>query len=108
MSYEIIVISSFESEAKHLAKKHKSLKTDLLNLFNKLTENPLQGSPLGKDCYKVRMAIKSKGKGKSGGARVITCIKIINTKIYMLSIYDKSEKEDISDAELQNLLQFVE
>lgn len=108
MSYDIIVISPFEREAKHLAKKHKSLKTDLQNLFNELAENPLQGSPLGKDCYKVRMAIKSKGKGKSGGARVITCVKIINTKIYMLSIYDKLEKEDISDAELQNLLQFVE
>jgi mRNA-degrading endonuclease RelE of RelBE toxin-antitoxin system len=108
MNFEIIVISPFEKEAKRLSKKYKSLKADLQNLFDELSENPIQGSPLGKDCYKIRMAISSKGKGKSGDARVIACVKIVNTKVYMLSVYDKSEKEDISDSELQSLLQFVE
>jgi mRNA-degrading endonuclease RelE of RelBE toxin-antitoxin system len=108
MSYDIIVISPFEKEAKHLSKKYKSLKEDLQKLFDDVSENPVQGTPLGKDCYKIRMAITSKCKGKSGGARIITCVKIIKTKIYMLSVYDKSEKEDLSDSELKTLLQFVE
>jgi hypothetical protein len=59
---------------------------------------------MGKDCYKIRMAITSKGKGKSGGSRVITCVKVINQTAYLLSIYDKSEKENISDKELDALL----
>jgi hypothetical protein len=59
---------------------------------------------LGKDCYKIRLAIASKNKGKSGGARVITLVKIIDELVTLLFIYDKSEQEDISNAELQDLL----
>ncbi len=73
-------------------------------LINSLEENPVQGDSLGKDCYKVRMKIASKGKGKSGGSRVITCVKIINEQIKLLSIYDKSEQEAISDNLLIQLL----
>jgi hypothetical protein len=63
--------------------------------------NPATGTPLGKDAYKVRLAITSKGKGKSGGARVITCVKIVAETVYLVSIYDKSVQSDISDKELK-------
>jgi len=108
MSFEVIIISPFEREVKHLAKKYKSLKSDLQSFFEDISNNPLQGTPLGKDCYKIRLDISSKGKGKSGGARVITCVKIIKSKIYMLAIYDKTEKEDISNIELQKLLEYID
>ncbi|MBW1619816.1 type II toxin-antitoxin system RelE/ParE family toxin, partial [Empedobacter falsenii] len=55
-------------------------------------------------CYKIRLAIKSKGKGKSGGARVITHLFIENETIYLLSLYDKSEQNSISDKEIKDLL----
>lgn len=51
-------------------------------------------------CYKISLAIESKGKGKRGGARVITCFQTENNEIYLTSIYDKSEQEEISDKEL--------
>jgi hypothetical protein len=107
MSYKLIITPAFEKDAKPLLKKHKSLKTDLVGLFETLEIEPTQGKSLGKDCYKIRLAITSKGKGKSGGARVITCVKIISDKVFLLSIYDKSEKEDISDKELNELLKFI-
>lgn len=69
-----------------------------------LQANPIMGEPLGKDCYKVRMAISSKNKGKSGGARLITCVKIVHETIYLLSIYDKSEQETIADEEIDAVL----
>jgi hypothetical protein len=53
------------------------------------------------------MAITSKGKGKSGGSRVITCVKIVDLDVYLLSIYDKSDKENISDNELDELLKIA-
>jgi hypothetical protein len=53
------------------------------------------------------MAISGKGKGKSGGARIITCVRVTAEKIYLISIYDKSEKEDISDKELNELLRLI-
>ncbi len=64
----------------------------------------MQGTPIGQGCYKIRLAISSKGKGKSGGARVITLVWVRDEQVFMLSIYDKSEQEDINDSRLQELL----
>jgi mRNA-degrading endonuclease RelE of RelBE toxin-antitoxin system len=108
MSYNIYTTSSFEKELKNLSKKYRSIKDDILSLSKSLKNNPLQGIPLGKDCYKVRMAISSKNSGKSGGARVITCVKIINQNVYLVSIFDKSEKENISDDELTKIIKSSE
>jgi mRNA-degrading endonuclease RelE of RelBE toxin-antitoxin system len=104
MSFNVVVTDGFKKHAKGLAKKHPSLKADLYKLIDSLEENPAQGEALEKDCYKVRMAIASKGKGKSGGSRVITCVKVIKKTAYLLAIYDKSEKESISDKALDELL----
>jgi hypothetical protein len=72
-----------------------------------LTSDPLQGSALGNNFYKIRLAIGSKGKGKSGGARVITYIKVVQTKVYLASIYDKSEKDAITERELQQIFSLI-
>lgn len=104
MSFEISTLPNFDRELKKLSKKYPSIKADLLELAMSLVTDPFQGDGLGKDCYKVRMAITSKSSGKSGGARVITCVKVINERIILLSIYDKSERADISDSLLLQLL----
>ena len=104
MSYNIYTTDNFERELKRLAKKYSSIKNDFESLIISLKENPKQGQPLGKDCYKLRMAISSKGRGKSGGSRIITCVKITSESLFLLSIYDKSENESINDNELDLLL----
>lgn len=76
-------------------------------MVKSLEENPEQGIPLGNQCYKIRIAIKSKSKGKSGGARVLTNIVIDNKIVYLLTIYDKSDKESLTDKELKELLENV-
>lgn len=68
----------------------------------------MQGISLGQDCFKIRLAIKSKGKGKSGGARLITCVKIVQETAYLLTIFDKSEQENISNKDLNELLLFID
>ena len=107
MSFNVIATDKFKKHAKRVAKKHPSLKSDLEKLINSLEENPRQGNSLGKDCFKVRMAITSKGKGKSGGARLITCVKTVSNNVYLLTIFDKSEKENVSDKELDYLLKLA-
>jgi len=107
MSFNVVVTDGFKKHAKSIAKKQRSLKNDLNKLIDSLEENPTQGEALGKDCYKVRMAITSKGKGKSGGSRVITCVKIVNQTAYLLTIYDKSDKENFTDKELDELLRLA-
>lgn len=87
-----------------MAKKYDSLKSELSILFKSLEENPIQGTPLGKNCFKIRLAISSKGKGKRGGARIITNFVIVASTVYLLSIYDKSKKDNLTDKELDELL----
>lgn len=104
MSFNIIASDNFKKEAKRLTKKYRSLKTELEVLGQELSEEPTLGTPLGNDVYKNRMAISSKGKGKSGGARVITYVQIDNETVLLLSIYNKGEKDAISDKEIKKLL----
>ncbi len=108
MSFSIFSTDNFDKELKRLAKKYRSIKSDFKILKESLEEFPAQGEPLGKDCYKVRIAISSKGKGKSGGGRVIICVKLVADTVYLLSVFDKSEKESISDTELDFLLKKAE
>jgi hypothetical protein len=107
MSFEIIPILPFQRQAKRLIKKFPSLKNELLNLIESLKEHPQQGTPLGDDCFKIRVSIASKNKGKSGGARVITCIYVADNELYLLSIYDKSEQSSLNDKELKELIKVV-
>jgi mRNA-degrading endonuclease RelE of RelBE toxin-antitoxin system len=101
---EVVLISNFEKEAKKLLKKYSSFKKDLTNLIFELENNPTSGTPLGRDCFKIRMAITSKSKGKSSGTRVITCYKVIKDTVFLLSVYDKSSREDIEDKRLTEIL----
>ena len=107
MSYKVKAIPKFEKELKRLAKKYPSLKNEFKQLVQNLQEQPDQGISLGNNCFKIRISIASKSKGKSGGARVITCLKIIETAVYLLTIFDKSEKENIADKELEELLKGI-
>ena len=76
-------------------------------MLESLEISPEQGTKLGNNCYKIRIAITSKGKGKSGGARMITNFVIAEDTVFLISIYDKSEKEYLSDKALNELLKFV-
>jgi len=104
MSYNIIPIDKFKKEAKRLIKKYPSLKSELSTLNNILSSNPTAGTPLGNDAYKIRIAIKSKGKGKSGGARIITYVITQNKEIYLLTIYDKAEFDSVDDKMLKKII----
>ena len=77
MNYNVSSIPLFDKQAKRLAKKYPSLKCELTELFETLASEPQQGEALGNNFFKIRLAIASKGKGKSGGARIITFIKVV-------------------------------
>ena len=83
------------------------MKKEFAQLIESLKSNPKLGTPIGNDCYKIRLAIASKGKGKSGGARVITHIQITQTTVYLFAIYDKSEQSDISDTDLKEWVKMI-
>lgn len=104
MSYSVRTIAKFDKQLKRLVKKYPSLKAEFTVLIQQLSDNPVLGTSIGNDCYKIRVSIASKGKGKSGGARVISFIQFTQTQVTLLAIYDKSEQEDISDNDLLHLI----
>lgn len=107
MSFEILTTPEFESQAKALQKRHRSFKSDLKTLVSSLIENPFQGVELSPGIRKIRMAITSKGRGKSGGARVITYTVVAaesEGRVYLMNVYDKS---DFSTVELSILKEIV-
>jgi len=107
MSNLIIYSATFIKKAKIYKKKHNSIVDELRELEMNLLKNPQQGNDLGAGLYKIRLAVKSKGKGKSGGYRIITYL-ISNQeegyRINMLTIYDKSEESSIDKKVLLQII----
>ncbi|HQZ41365.1 MAG TPA: hypothetical protein PK735_00630, partial [Flavobacteriales bacterium] len=98
----------FAKDLKQLKKKYPSIISDIENLAISLQSKPQQGVALGNDCYKIRMSITSKGRGKSGGARVVTCVVALREKIFLLSIFDKSEMETPDAEKIQQTLNKID
>jgi len=107
MNYNIEITDNFKKEAKRLVKKYKSLKSEIADLISELEPNPTKGTPPGNDIYKIRVAIKSKGKGKSGGARVLSFVKAAQSKVLLFSIYNKGDKDSVSDKEIKELIKVL-
>ncbi|WP_338769799.1 hypothetical protein WAF17_10565 [Bernardetia sp. ABR2-2B] len=113
MKSSIIITENFRRESKKLLKKYSSLKGELIDLEETLLANPKTGVLIKENIYKVRLAVKSKGKGKSGGLRVINYLVKVNIDdeeeitIFLMSIYDKSIQENISDNRLKSLVSEV-
>ena len=106
MNVKIIPSVEFNRQFKRLAKKYKSLPTDYLSFSKELKEHPFIGSDLGSGIRKIRLAIASKGKGKSGGARVLTLTVLVSedAEVTLLTIYDKNEIENVSDEYIRWLI----
>jgi mRNA-degrading endonuclease RelE of RelBE toxin-antitoxin system len=104
MSYKIELTDNFKREAKKLNKKYPSLRSEIETLGKHLAKDPMIGDPLGNNVYKIRLSIASKNKGKSGGARIISFVKIIQQTVFLLSIYSKGERSTITNMEIQELL----
>jgi mRNA-degrading endonuclease RelE of RelBE toxin-antitoxin system len=104
MSFEVRTIPEFERRLRVLAKRYRSLRSDFAAFLAELARDPKTGTALGRSCFKVRMRIAAKQKGKSGGARVITYVHVAGSTVWLLTIYDESERATIADKELVALL----
>lgn len=119
MKTKVRVTKSFKKQAKKLLKKYASLRNELMELESILFNNPYHGTKLNENLYKIRVAVKSKGKGKSGGLRAITYLEtevIILTEsmsnfeitVNLIAIYDKSETENITSKEITELIKNID
>ena len=108
MSVDVRALNHFQRKARRLSRKFRLLDNELGILIAGLKESPRQGIDLGAGLFKIRLASKSKGKGKSGGLRVITYyIEQVGDDevVYLVTIYDKSEEDSIDRADLLAIVQ---
>lgn len=113
MNVEVLISNNFRREAKRYIKKFRTLKEELTALQLSLMQDPNQGIKISEDVYKIRLASKSKGKGKSGGFRIINYLiqteetedNLAKISVILLSIYDKSETSTLSDTDISNLIE---
>lgn len=103
MANKVEVDPAFAKAYKKLSKKYPSFHSDLSELVEELKQNALLGVSLGGNLRKIRLAVKSKGKGKSGGARVITYVIVVESLVILLTAYDKSSVETVTDEELNKI-----
>lgn len=111
MSFEVSTTPEFERQAKTLQKRHRSFKDDLKTLVISLADNPFQGVELSPGIRKIRMAITSKGRGKSGGARIITYTVITaetEGQVYLMNVYDKADFSTVELSIIQQMIQGLE
>lgn len=104
---EVVLLPEFKKNAKKLNKRYASFARDFENFLAEITANPLLGTDLGGGLRKVRMRISAKGKGKSGGARIIShniLTSMKDGKVTLVTIYDKSNRDSISKQEIEQLL----
>lgn len=107
MSFEVLTTPEFESQSKVLQKRHRSFKNDLKELVLSLMENPFQGTELSPGIRKIRMAITSKGRGTSGGARIITYTVVVTEsegRVYLMNVYDKSDFSSVELSIIKNMI----
>jgi len=104
MKYKVIPTPEFIKNLKALKKRYKSIKKDVLLLSKKLEENPKIGTCLGNNIYKIRVKNSDNNKGKSAGYRVITYLIDEDLEIYLVTIYSKTDRENILDYELQDII----
>lgn len=108
MSYNILLTRRFEKELKRLVKKFPSLRDEYAKLIQEITEDPKTGVFVSNNCYKIRVSVQSKGRGKSGGARAVTYVYVETETVYLLTIYDKGEKENLKPNELKMMIESLE
>ena len=104
---KITYTPEFKKEFKRLSKKFISLSQEMQELIAELSQNPESGKSIGKNIFKIRLAVKSKGKGKRGGMRVITYFYSLNDELYLLYLYDKSEQDSVSSKEIQSVINSI-
>ena len=108
MEVEIQIGQEFKRQFKRLAKKYHSLRDDFVEWKKEILQNPLAGDDLGNGVRKIRMTIGSKGKGKSGGARILTLnVKVSENglNLILLTIYDKGEISNVKDDYIKFLIE---
>lgn len=98
---------TYKHSKKQLKKRFRQIDSDVNQFLHSLESVNDLGISLGDGIYKVRIANSDKNKGKSAGYRLITLLKVIESHIHLIYIYDKSDLENITEKELDEMVREI-
>lgn len=110
IKYQVMEVKSFKKALLKLAKKYPSSIDKTEDLFEELEKGNLLGDDIpglrlkGNKVFKTRLENPDAKKGKSKGFRVIWYLVTTDKEIYPLTIYSKSDQEDIANKQLMQLI----
>ena len=110
--YSIIATKQFDKDIKTYKRKFKNVQEDVNEIVKELKEGNLVGDIVpnikmkddNNNVIKVRVANSDAHVGKSNGYRLIYYAEKSNGTVYLLTIYYKKEKNNISNKEIQELI----
>ena len=97
----------FKRNLRALAKKYRSIRSDIQPLIDQLTAGTFPGDQVpgvSLTIFKVRLQNSDIQKGKRSGYRCIYYLKTRND-IILITIYSKSEQSDVTAAKVHSILQ---
>lgn len=106
MRYQFIFTDWFDRNLKALRKHNLSLREDLEAFFQTFEAEAQPVIPGTDGARKARMA--AKGRGKRGGYRVVYYFLAHENEVWLLTIYDKVKREDLTAAEAVHIAQLID
>jgi mRNA-degrading endonuclease RelE of RelBE toxin-antitoxin system len=106
ISIQVDATVKFQKKVKSLEKKHQNIRDDVRPIIEQIETGELPGNRivgLDVEIYKVRVRNRNANRGKSGGYRLIYYVKT-SDRIILVTIYSKSEQEDIDASEIEDIL----
>lgn len=103
-AFSVFESSAYQHSKKQLKKRFRLIDSDVTKFLHSLESVDDLGISLGDGIYKGRIANSDKNKGESAGYRLITLLQVIESNIYLIYIYDKSDLENISEKELDEMI----
>lgn len=76
---------------------------ELINIVDFIADNPTAGNEIKGTGGARKLRFAAKGKGRSGGVRVITFYSGIDIPVFLLNVFAKNEKIDLSQRERNEL-----
>lgn len=105
----MIVSPHFERKFRQLQKKYSHIQEDIQPFTEQLLRGETPGDQIqgvGYTVYKARVRNRDAKRGKSGGYRVIYYVRRAN-RIFLASIYSKSDQKDISLEEVRHIIEEI-
>jgi len=102
--FQVFKSATFLKTEKRLAKRYPSVSGDVEHFLSVVESPENLGIPLGKNIFKARIANKDAKRGKSGGYRLLSYLRLEEGRLILLYLYSKTDLANVTEEELDRIV----